>query len=285
MWKFLENHVNLSEKRYTSIDELKEDPPKADVYITGSDQVWNSIWNDGIDRSFFLDFVPNGKKKIAFSASIGRTEFDKNEISITKELLQKYSAISVREDSAVELLQSIGIDSQLILDPTLMLTREEWEKVSKKGKTTKPFLMVYQLNPNPEMDHYAVNLAREKGWDVIRVGFGRSDKKKPGKCVMTPSVEAFVGMFFQTECVLTDSFHATAMSLNIGTDFITVKPKKFSTRIESILKLTGSENRLLENYRDYSILDKQLDFDDISKIICERRIDGFRWLREALGNA
>ena len=281
MWKFLEDNVNLSKKRYTLFDELKADPPKADVYITGSDQVWNSIWNDGIDRSYFLDFAPQDKPRIAFSASIGRTEFSEDEISETKALLQKYTAISVREESAVELLKSIGIESQLILDPTLMLNCNEWRKVAK-GREIKPFLLIYQLNPNPEMDQFAIKLAEKKDWEVKRVGFGRSDRQKPGKCIMSPSVEEFVGLLFQAKCVLTDSFHATAFSLNLGTDFISVRPPKFSTRIESILQLTGQEQRLLDDYKDLNIVDRAIDKKHVKKILDHKRKAGMEWLAHVL---
>lgn len=281
MWKFLKDNVNLSKKRYTSFNELRMDPPEADVYITGSDQVWNSIWNNGIDHSYFLDFAPQDKPRIAFSASIGRTEFNEDEIPETKALLQKYSAISVREESAVELLKSIDIESQLILDPTLMLSRDDWKKVAR-GREIKPFLLIYQLNPNPEMDQFAIKLAEKKDWEVKRVGFGRSDKQKPGKCIMSPSVEEFIGLLFQATCVLTDSFHATAFSLNLGTDFISVRPPRFSTRIESILKLTGEEQRMLRNYDDYEIVDRTIDRTHVRKVLDRERRTGMDWLNKAL---
>ena len=121
MWKFLQERVNLTKSRYCSYDQLKANPPLADIYITGSDQVWNSIWNKGIDLAYFLDFAPAGKPRIAFSASIGREQLNEEEIPETKHLLEKYNAISVREQSAVEILASMDIKSTLVLDPTLML--------------------------------------------------------------------------------------------------------------------------------------------------------------------
>lgn len=281
-WKFLKENVNLSSKRYTSFEELKQDPPEADMYITGSDQVWNSIWNSGIDPAYFLDFAPEGKPRIAFSASIGRTEFSDDEISKTRAMLQKYSAISVREESAVVLLKSIGIESQLILDPTLMLTRNEWKKVAKGKRAKKPFLLIYQLNPNAEMDQYAAELAKRKGWEVLRIGFGRSDKQKTGRCIMSPSVEEFIGLLFQASCVLTDSFHATAFSLNLGTEFISVRPPRFSTRIESILRLTGEEKHLLESYENFDIVDQKLDKKHVKGILDRERKVGMEWLKSAL---
>lgn len=282
MWRFLEEKVQLTKVRYYSYEELEANPPVADVYITGSDQVWNSIWNQGIDRSYFLNFAPAGKPRIAFSASIGREQLDTEEIPETKRLLEKYSAISVREQSAVELLASMDIESTLVLDPTLMLEAEEWRKLATKQKREKPYILIYQLNPNPQMDQYAGQLAQKRGWDVIRIGFGRSDRRKGGKCVMLPSVEEFLGLFCDAACVLTDSFHATAFSLNLGSDFISVLPGRFGTRIESILKLTGTENRLLTRYDNFEIVDKVVDKKWVKEMLEKKRTEDIQWLMQAL---
>lgn len=282
MWRFLEEKVQLTKVRYCSYEELEANPPIADVYITGSDQVWNSIWNQGIDRSYFLDFAPAGKPRIAFSASIGREQLDAEEIPETRSLLEKYSAISVREQSAVELLASMDIKSTLVLDPTLMLEANEWRKLAAKHRTEKPYLLIYQLNPNPQMDQYAEQLAQKKEWDVIRIGFGRSDRRKGGKCVMLPSVEKFLGLFCDAACVLTDSFHATAFSLNLGTDFISVLPGRFGTRIESITKLTRTENRILTSYDDLTVVDRSIDEKNVQNILTVERKKGFDFLKKAI---
>ena len=282
MWRFLEEKVQLTKVRYCSYEELEANPPVADVYITGSDQVWNSIWNQGIDRSYFLDFAPAGKPRIAFSASIGREQLDTEEIPETKRLLEKYSAISVREQSAVELLASMDIKSTLVLDPTLMLEAEEWRKPATKRKREKPYILIYQLNPNPQMDQYAEQLAQKKNWEIIRIGFGRSDRRKGGKCVMLPSVEEFLGLFCDAACVLTDSFHATAFSLNLGTDFISVLPGRFGTRIESILKLTRTENRILTSYDDLTVVDRSIDEKNVQNIFTVERKKGFDFLKKAI---
>lgn len=282
MWKFLEERVNLTKIRYCSYDELKADPPEADIYITGSDQVWNSIWNKGIDPAYYLDFAPTGKPRIAFSASIGREQLDAEEIPETRSLLEKYSAISVREQSAVELLASMDIKSTLVLDPTLMLEANEWRKLAAKHRTEKPYLLIYQLNPNPQMDQYAEQLAQKKEWDVIRIGFGRSDRRKGGKCVMLPSVEEFLGLFCNAACVLTDSFHATAFSLNLGTDFISVLPGRFGTRIESITKLTGTEDRILSSYDDLTVIDRRIDKENVKNIFAVERKKSIDFLRKAI---
>ena len=282
MWKFLEKYVTLTPKRYSSLEELQKDPPRADVYITGSDQVWNSIWNQGIDRAYFLEYAPEGKPRIAFSASIGRETLDEEEIPETRELLEKYSAISVREESAVRLLASLGIQSTWILDPTLMLSGDEWRKIAAKVSRRQPYLLLYQLNPNPEMDAYAVQLAQKQGWELVRIGFGRSDSKKLGTCIMLPSVEEFLGLFDQAACVLTDSFHATAFSLNLDKEFISVLPNRFGTRIESIAKLTKTEQRILRNFQKYDIVNSEINHQRVQDILHKERTSGLKWLENQI---
>ena len=283
MRRFVKQNVRLSERRYYSLESIRENLPLADVYITGSDQVWNSTWNQGIDRVFFLDYAPPGKPKIAFAASIGKTKFEEDEIEETKSLLQQYKAISVREESAVKLLSSIGIDSTLILDPTLMLTSDEWRRIeTTRIKIQKPYLLIYQLHPNDMIDKYATDLAKRKGLSVIRIGYSRSDKNKVGKGYIGIPVTEFIGLFDRAECVLTDSFHATAFSLNLGVDFISVLPKQFGTRIENITNITGTENRVLKSYSDYNIYDEKIDKDNVKRILDQKRKAGYEFLERAI---
>lgn len=284
MWRFLKEHVTLSQKRYYSIDELKQEDFQADIYITGSDQVWNSKWNDGIDKVFFLDFAPERAKRIAFSSSIGRTSFDEEEITETRELLHKYNAISVREQSAVDLLKTIDIDATLVPDPTLMLTAEEWKSVEHYNyQFEHPYLLIYQLHSNNRMDGYATELARRHGWDIVRIGQSLSDMKRIGKCLLGISVEQFLGLFSHAACVLTDSFHATAFSLNFGVSFVDILPDEFGTRIESITALTGTQNRILKNYSDFAIANDPIDTEHVKSVLDEQRIKGMEFLRRSIG--
>lgn len=282
--RFLEKYITLTPQAYHSFEELQRTPPKADVYVTGSDQVWNSIWNEGIDYPLYLAYAPDGKKRIAFAASIGMDELNQNEIPEMQKLLQKYSAISVREASAMKQLAEIGISSELILDPTLMLDGKQWQEIATfhKGKH-QPYLLVYQLNKNTQMDNYAEQLAARNHWEIIRIGYSRSAKKKAGYCVMRPSVEDFLGYFANAEHILTDSFHATAFSLNLGKMFTVIMPPRFGTRIESILNLTGTQDRLLQNYQDFAIADRKYDTASVQEILGIERDKGATFLKKALG--
>lgn len=282
MQDFLKKRVTLTAHPYYSMEELLADVPQADIYVTGSDQVWNSIWNKGIELPYFLEYAPEGKKRVAFSASIGRGELSQWEIPQTITMLKKYSAISMREQSGVTLLKQYGIDSELVLDPTLMLQRQDWENIADCPKMKKPYLLIYQLNENSKMDRYALELAKRHHWEVVRICFAVPKFQKGVKCVVSPSVERLLGYFCQAACVLTDSFHATAFSLNLERDFISVLPERFGTRIESILALTGTQSRLLKDFSDFDIADNPINREKVRAILHAEREKGIHFLQNSL---
>ena len=107
-----------------------------------------------------MDFVPDNKKKIAYAASFGKEKLDDFEIEETRNLLEKYDAISVREDSAVQIIKDLGINNAVqVIDPTLMLNGDEWKKLVCKIKEKSKYILVYQLNTNnPNFDEYVKKL-------------------------------------------------------------------------------------------------------------------------------
>ena len=281
--QFLHQYIHTTHPYYSN-EELLADPPIADIYMTGSDQVWNSVWNEGIDKPFFLSFAPDHKRKVAFAASIGRTELNPEEIPETKAALERYDAISMRESSGVALLSQLGIKSVPILDPTLMLEGNEWRKIAIQPRVAKPFMVVYQLNANPDMDIYAEKLSKKKGWEIIRLSYGRSDAKKAGKSILRPKVEELLGYIDTSSCVLTDSFHITSFALNLGKQFVTVPPPRFGTRIENILKVTDTRSQLLTDYNDFDVCDHMINFAAVNEKLNAERKKGYQWLNEVLSD-
>ena len=280
---FLSERVNLT-KPYHSYGELEADPPEADVYITGSDQVWNSVWNDGVEKAYFLSFVPENKRRIAFSASIGRTALDDCETELMGSELKKYHRISMREESGVQLLKDrLGIESVLTLDPTLMLSGRQWRDLCPGPSPLKdPYILVYQLNANDRMDRYAEQLAEKYHYKILRLSYGRGNRQQKGKKWIRPSVEDFLRAFQHADCVVTDSFHATAFALNLGLNFISVPPDQFSVRMKDILTLTHTEFKMLTDYKDLSLIERKMDQASVQAILSEMRKTSMGYLEEAL---
>ena len=280
---FLDKNINLT-KRYNSYEALLEDFPQADIYCTGSDQVWNSDWNQGIEKAFFLDFVPDNKKRISYAASFGKEKLDESEIEITQKMLKKYSNISVREKSAVKIVNDLGINNvEHVLDPTLMLDQTQWSELKCDIKHKEKYILVYQLNTkNPEFDEYVKKLSIKKKMPIIRVSNVIYQTFKYGKFVYCPNVNEFLSYFLNAEYIVTDSFHATAYSINFNKKFVCIFPKKFSTRLQSILQLTGLEERKVSDFNDFGIIDKEIDYTKVNKIINQERQKSMIYLQKAV---
>ena len=269
---FLGKYINVTPQKYYSNDEIKSNLPKADAYCTGSDQVWNGEWNQGLELPYFLDFLPEDANRFAYAASFGRKDISEEELNQMKPLLKKYKAISVRESSGVALLERMEInDSKHVLDPTLLLNKNEWNELSVPIKYKK-YILVYQLNTkNKEFDNYVKNAAKYYKLPVIRVSNVIYQKFKYGKLVLCPTVQEFLSYFLNAEYVITDSFHGTAFSINLNKKFVSIFPNKFSERLSSILKLTSLEDRQITDFNNYEILSKTIDYDRVNKVLEDER--------------
>jgi hypothetical protein len=271
-------------RRYLSEEELEADPPRADVYLTGSDQVWNSVWNEGFEEPYFLAWAPEGAHRVAWSASIGRESLDEWEIALMREALARYDAISLREASGVELVRRLGFpDARLVLDPTLMLTRDDWAEIATKPvEADGQYILVYQLNEGDAFSSYARAASDYCSLPIVKLSYRPKDAMKDAVNVVAPAVTDFLGLFLNASYVMTDSFHATAFSLNLGIPFVAIAPPRFPTRIESVLALTGTERRLLSDFGDLGLLDEPIDFDDVSQRLVQARGESLGFLKEAL---
>lgn len=266
--RFVRTRLNLT-KKYVTADDLQRDPPEADLYVTGSDQTWNSQYNEGIDRGFFLDFLPETARRIAFVSSFGKTELDNGEIEETKRLLSRYEKISVREDSAVKIITGMGLGVPThLIDPTLMLEKSEWLKIASPRLVKEPYLVLMLLyNEDNHATEYARKIADEKGLKLVKISWEMRKPPLVDQLFTHRSPADFISLFYYADFVVTNSFHGLAFSLNLEKQFIMVPRNEFNSRIESLLRLVSQSNRLVtseENALDES--EKEIDY----KVIKER---------------
>lgn len=282
---FIDKYLNVIKIRCTTDEDFAKLPLDSDIYCTGSDQTWNSDWNGGVLPPLFLSFVPNNVKKIAYAASIGKTKLDKDELEPTLNFLKRYSAISVREMSAKEILEKqLGLLSVThVLDPTLQVDRDFWMRFVGTSICKKPYVLIYQLNSNAQFDAYASEYAKRKGCRLVRFCTRYDQMFKSGHAELVPEITDFIRLIAFAETVITDSFHATAFSINLNTNFISIYPSEFEGRLASILKLVGLENRHLVSYDDFSFVNKEpIDFTHANSVLNAEREKGYRFLRKAI---
>lgn len=281
--RFIKRNYQLTQKQYYTISDLTQDPPKADVYIVGSDQVWNSKYNQMIDRGFFLDFGDINTKRISFASSFGVSELDKNEFFETKRLLSKFNSISVREDSGVKIINKMGYNAKLVLDPTLMLNKETWSKYIEEKKIKGRYVLLFLLyNEDNGATEYARKIADKMEIEVIQLYW--KPMKRPGvdKIAIYKSPFEFLRYVRDAEYVVTNSFHGTVFALNFNKQFITVARNEFNSRLESILRLCNIERRYITKEFDVSEALRKIDYSSVNRILQNEREKSMTYLKQAL---
>lgn len=282
-FKFLNNHIDMTSKTYKTEKELEEENFGYDIYCTGSDQVWNYGWNEKIESPYYLAFAPDSARKISYAASFGKSKLEHEEIGETRKLLKRYDKISLRELSGVKIVDELGIEGSVnVLDPTLLLTGEDWRKISSGKYTDDKYILIYNLNRNPRIDSYAKELSGKTGLEVRYLSYQLHEFYKNGKMFCNPQVEDFLALVDGAQYVVTDSFHATAFSLNFNKEFIIVYPEKYSTRLQNILEILNLTNRVAKDEKDMSIVESRIDYNRVNALLDAERIRSLTWLRAAL---
>lgn len=284
---FLKKYMPLTHE-YVGYKELEADPPKADVYLTGSDQVWNSFYNRGIDKSFYVDYAPEDARRISYAASIGMPEFPADEVDEVKGLLKKYHAITVREIGAKEILAKLGIESQVVLDPTLLLNKAEWTNIAEQYpfEESEPYLLTYSVEYGKEdsyIKHYASLIAKKRGLKLYHITYGGVPHDNYyDKVFSYATPDQFLNLMLHASFVVVSSFHGTAFAINFNKPFITVSPKKFNSRVQSLLKITGLEPRVVTDASRDASQFGDIAYDEVNRKLAIERSKSLMILSDML---
>lgn len=279
---FLKKYIHLTPHTYKSEKELEENIPVADAYCTGSDQVWNSHWNEGVDRPFYLSFVSKDKYKFSYAASIGNVKLDKEEVDAVVPMLQQYQHITVRENAGVDVIADMGLQAQQVLDPTLLFAEKEWTQYISDRYKKRNYVVTYNLHHDKRIDGFASALAKKNGLKVYNISYNLHDIIRKGKLKWCPKIEEYLGLIRDAQYVVTDSFHATVFSVLFHTKFIVIYPEQASSRIRSILSLLGLENRGQEDSPEVEQAMAEIDFSKADAVLEIERAKSRDYLKKVL---
>ena len=278
--KYQSKHCIMTKPIY-DYDNFRKVVPKADIYMTGSDQVWNFVHNEGYDYHYFFDGIKG--KKVAFAASIGMNTLATEEAKILKEKLLDYDKITVREDRAVELLQEIGIKSEQIIDPTLLLNKDQWKQYMSEPVFNEPYVLVYHpynIVDIQKIYDVARKVANKKNLKVVSfLWWERHPIKQADKTIFNASPGEFLSLMYHADYVITNSFHGTAFSINFNKQFWVFSPSKFSSRITSLVNMLGIENRLINAQIEDKDIDSIIEYKGINAQLDSERARAMQFLK------
>ena len=232
---FSRKHIPLTERSYRNVEELRKSPPEADLYIAGSDQIWNTELPNGTDPAFYLDFGPDSVRRESYAASFGTRELKAGTEDLVKGLLSRFDEITVRESSGLKILEGLGIKGELRDDPVFLLSAGEWDTVADGTGKGEEYVLVYDFFADPAIRRKAREIARKDSLRIFSAGPFRYRYADKDFCASGP--ETFVSLVRNARAVVTNSFHAIAFSLIFGKEFEFVpRPDGLNDRIEDILK-------------------------------------------------
>ena len=247
-----------------------------DAFVVGSDQVWNPDF-DFISELEYLPFVP-ATKKLSYAASFGVSEISSNR-GRTAELLRGFNSISVREDAGVVIVRDLaGVPAEIVLDPTMLVGREAWERVARKPGIKgldSPYLLKYVLGDDAH-EGDIVKTAGELGLSVVDL--------TDGSLPVGPA--EFVWLIAHAEMVCVDSFHGSVFSLLFHRPFVIFERQSadadMSSRFDTLCRAFGmGHHRFCSSDFDYGrCLDE--DWDAFERTLADERSRSLGWLRDAL---
>lgn len=272
---------------YTSVEDIRNDPPQSDVYLVGSDQTWNPTISKKYALAYFLDFGSENQKRISYASSFGTSSWCNTEFASrdnVKRLLSRFSTLLIREDIGVEIAKNeFNLEAEQVVDPVLLFPSYP-ELTGDLSETND--IVVYKIKNDTEFYRRAVLLGNSMNCRVRSIGSMRRPK---GICASYPErIENWVKNIGTAKYVFTDSFHGTVLSLLYHRQFVVyVGNLKLISRITSLLKMVGLTNRICTNDNSIeeivNLMNEKINYAKVDQILEDARTKSLTMLKNAIG--
>lgn len=287
---FFNKYIPHTQSRYSEQDLLKN-PPVADVYIVGSDNIWG-----GVSNMTFLNFGPKSARRIAYAVSAPWPKLGRDWKARAKKKIKNIDFISVREKEGVRVCEDVGrVGAKCVCDPTLLLKKEDYLQIVDTDAVGKQFskktILAYLINirsldtiPWEKLVAFSV----EEAAQLKVVPLQGAELAIPEEFVFTPSPEEWLNAYESADFVVTNSFHGTVFAIIMRRPFVVVLQKgvteSANCRFFSLLERLGLENRILRSGDSLSeIAHRNIDWERVEKALDELRAYSMEFLNEALG--
>jgi hypothetical protein len=272
--KFTKNFLHLTPTKYFKYEDLRKNPPLADIYIAGSDQIWNTKMKNGKDSAFYLKFGSHSTKRIAYAASLGASEIEPGWDGFVKEGVSGLNYVSVREETGKQLLCNLGLKNiECVVDPVFLLEKTQWKELFSQAKKyhleENKYILLYDFLGNDDrMQAFTLEYARKHHLKIVSVNDFDYSKYADIQINDAGPLE-FLSLIEHASCIVSSSFHATAFSILLEKEFYTfdLKGHGNSSRMMDLLNLVHLQDRFNPSHKtssavpiDYQQAKKALSF-------------------------
>lgn len=251
-----------------------------DAVLYGSDQIWNPNISGNFDGIFFGKNNIKVKRHIAYAASLGKLSLSDEEKKEFVLLSSNMDAISLREETAKEILQPLckqRID--ITLDPTLLTEKKDWEKIAIYPKTEKSYILVYEVTMFPETMETAKELSKRTGLPIVRIMYSRTRLKYGYKTLNGLGPKEFVGWFKNATYIVTSSFHGTAFSLIFEKNFYTIPHSSYASRMTDLLYKLKLNERLVKSLPDRI---EDINYENVRYLLSQEKEKSLFYIKESI---
>lgn len=265
--------------RFISIEDVRNgNIPDLDCIVVGSDQVWRP-WSKSkeTDFTFFLDFAKDliGLKRVGYSISFGqdRWGYNLNDTDKIKLLVEKFDMLSVREEDGVRICKDyLGVNALQLIDPTLLLKKEDYAALIKGFNIEKHAIVSYILDDDYEKTNLIISLEKIYG-KVFKAN---------AHTMPLPSIEKWISSFLGAERIITDSFHGTIFSINFNIPFVVLQNgKRGNSRLFSVLKKFNLLERMVETPEQAKeVFHKKINWKYVNSILHKERTTALQFLNK-----
>lgn len=286
---FRGENLRIHKTGYTSYHEYLKKPPQYDVYLCGSDQIWNP--NLYCDNGFyFAGFAPEEALKISYASSVGVSTVNKKQAAFMAPLLNRFDVISTREQKGADIINAISKKTAtVVLDPTLLLNGDDWSRVAASRMIDEPYVFCYLFGEREYVAAVKQKVKELTGMKIVCVPFVPRELSSDDEKIFDAGPAEFISLIQNASLVLTDSFHATAFSINLKTPFVSLcrfdrnDKKSMNDRLVTILNMVGLSDRLVDANDNVSAdFLYDVDFDKAHELLNQKRQKDRQFLTDAL---
>ena len=279
---FMSEKMKLSQVTYKTFNELKQAYRNNDIFIAGSDQLWNADYDCGKDDAYYLDFT-DSTRKIAYATSVGKKSVSEEEIQRIIKSIKSFSTITVREKSTAELLSNrLGEKVTWVCDPVFLLDKDLYDNMTKKMINNR-YAVVYLSSESDLLNNVVEDISKKTGCKIVLIG-GNRTRCKCDLHVRDLGPYDFLSLIKYSEIVISSSFHATAFAHIFHKKFGVILPKVNGERIESLLELTRLTDRILTDSQSVLSVYKEIDYSKVDMALGRYIDESKKVLLDGVGN-
>ena len=250
-----------------------------DILIVGSDQVWSATAHQ-LSEFTTLQFGSDRIKRCSYAASLGMDSLDDTSKKILKDGLAAFSHVSVRESSAVPLIESVYEGkTECVLDPTFLYDCDFWGKITEAPCKKEPYIFVYMLRPEPLTLTLAKQIAKKEGCRICLFS-NRIIEDPMIDNITDAGIEQFLGYLKDASYVVTNSFHGTAFAVQFHKQFLSVAIEGSGMRVTDFLSGINLQNRIAVSEKMYDFINDDIDWEDVEEKLKQQRSNSLQFLKK-----